>query len=167
MLQSVREYFMRRATSAHYEILCPPGAMSPETMMQFASQREPLFTALDRKLNDAASNTEIRIVFYPDSAGPVATASTPGPYTVTGTTVRTRINGLIPQLDPAADAEALLHVAWGNPGNPRMARWTATWLVGQWHGEELGMAAAGIEQRLGHKKVSTLLDPAPKELSAP
>ena len=165
--QFIRESLMQRATSAHYEILCPPGDMSPETMRQFASQREALFTTLDRKLDDAASNAEIQIVFYPDSAAPVSTASTPEPYTVTGTTVRTRVNGLTPQLDPAADAEALLHVAWGNPGNPRMGQWAATWLVGEWHGEELGMAAAGVEQRLGHKKVSTLLDPSSNEISSP
>jgi hypothetical protein len=165
--QFVRESFMRRATSAHYEILCPPGDMSPETMRQFASEREALFTTLDRKLNDAASNAEIQIVFYPNVAAPVSTASTPQPYAVTGTTVRTTVNGLIPQLDPAADAEALLHVAWGNPGTPHIGRWTATWLVGEWHREALGMAAAEMEQRLGHKKVSTLLDPSSKEISSP
>jgi hypothetical protein len=141
--------------------------MSPETKREFASQREALFTILDRKLDDAASNTEIQIVFYPDAVAPVSTASTPQPYTVTGTTVRTTVNGLIPQLDPAADAEALLHVAWGNPGTPHMGQWAATWLVGEWHREALGMAAAELEQRRGHKKLSTLLDPSSKDVSSP
>lgn len=164
--QFIRESFMQRVTSAHYEILCPPGAMSPETMRQFAEQRETLFTALDRKLDDAGSNAEIRVIFYPDSPPPMATTSTPQPYRVTGTTIRTKINGLTPELDPAGDAEALLYVAWGNPGNPRMGRWAANWLVGEWRGEELGMAAAAVEQRLGHKTVSTLLDPSSKDISS-
>jgi hypothetical protein len=162
--QFLRESFMQRVTSAHYEILCPPGAMTPETMRQFAEQREPLFTALDRKLDDAGSNAEIQIIFYPDLPPPLSTASTPQPYTVTGTAIRTRINGLIPRLDSAADAEALLHVAWGNPGNPRVGKWAATWLVGEWRGEELGMAAASVEQRLGHKTVSALLAPSSNEM---
>ena len=40
-------------------------------------------------------------------------------------------------------------------------------LVGEWRGEDLGMAAAGAEQRLGHKKVSSLLDIHSGELSSP
>ena len=40
-------------------------------------------------------------------------------------------------------------------------------LVGEWHGEELGMAAAGAEQRLGHQKVSILLNPHSSEISSP
>ena len=166
--QFIRESFMQRVTSAHYEVLCPPGAIFPDAMRQFAAQRESLFTTLDRKLNDAASNAEIRVIFYPDSSAPVFTGS--APYEVAGTTIRARINGPngpAPQLDPAADAEALLHVAWGNPGNARVGKWTATWLVGEWRGEELGMAAAAVEQRLGHKRVSTLLDPSSNEISSP
>lgn len=164
--QLIRESFMERVTSAHYEILCPPGVISPEAMRQFASERESLFTLLDRKLGDAGSNAEIRIIFYPDSLAPVPTAGSPQPYVVTGTTIRTKINGLTPQLDSAADAEALLHVAWGNPGNSRMGEWAAIWLVGERHGQELGMAAAAVEQRLGHKRVSSLLDPSSSDISS-
>ncbi len=36
-----------------------------------------------------------------------------------------------------------------------MGKWAAMALVGEWHGEELGMAAAGAEQKLGHQKVSS------------
>ena len=31
------------------------------------------------------------------------------------------------------------------------------WLVGDWRGAEIGMAAAQVEQRLGHKKLASLL----------
>src|SRR5712671_4359232 len=106
----VRESLMQRVTSAHYQVLCPPGALSQEVMTKFASQREPLFASLDGKLNDAASNAEIRIILDPHFKAGGTTASTTQVYEVTGRTIRTRLSGRVPELDPAADAEALLHV---------------------------------------------------------
>jgi len=153
----VRESLMQSVTSAHYRVLCPPGALSQEAMTQFAMQRESLFVAVDRKLNDVASNTEIRVIFDPDFKASAAMTEAGQPYEVTGATVRTMLRGSVPELDPAADAEALLHVAWGKPGSPLVAHWTALWLIGRWQGQELGMAAAEVEQKVGHKKVSNLL----------
>jgi hypothetical protein len=153
----IRESLMQSVTSAHYQILCPPGALSQQTMTQFAEQRESLFAGLDRKLNDAASNVEIRVILDPDFRATDAATGVAQPYEVTGTTIRTKLSGTPPQLDSAADAEALLYAAWGKPGSPLIAHWTALWLVGEWHGEELGMAAATVEQRAGHKKVASLL----------
>jgi hypothetical protein len=153
----VRESLMQSVTSAHYQVLCPPGALSQEAMTQFASQREMLFVAVDRKLNDAASNSEIRVIFDPDFKAGAASTGVAEAYDVTGTTVRTGLSGRVPQLDPAADTVALLHVAWGEPGSPVIAHWTALWLVGRWQGQELGMAAAEVEQRIGHKQVASLL----------
>jgi hypothetical protein len=163
----VRETLMQRVTSAHYQILCPPGAMPAETMTQFVSQRESLFATLNRTLNDAASNTEIKLVFDPEFRRTNARADAAQPYEVTGTTIRTKLSGAAPQLDSAADAEALLHAAWGKPGSPLIAHWTAVWLVGGWHGEELGMAAAELEQKLGHERVATLLGQAPGGATSP
>src|SRR3979490_1166358 len=153
----VRESLMQRVTSAHYQVLCPPGALSQEAMTQFATQREMLFVAVDRKLNDAASNSEIRVLFDPDFKAGAASTGGAQAYDVTGTTVRTRLSGRVPQLDPAADAVALLHVAWGEPGSAVIAHWTALWLVGRWQGQEVGMAAAEGEERIGHKQVASLL----------
>jgi len=163
----VRESLMQRVTSAHYEILCPPGALSQDAMTEFATKREPLFTALDKKLGDPASNLEIRVVFDPNSPGPPAGESGPQPYSVAGTTIRTKLNGKNPQLPAAADAEALLYAAWGKPGNAQLARWTAIWLVGEWRGTEIGMAAAQVEQRLGHKMLASLLVDPGGEISSP
>src|ERR1700686_3005731 len=132
----VRESFMQSVTSTHYQILCPPTALSQEAMTQFAAQRESLFAAVDRKLSDVASNAEIRLIFDPDFKTSDATMGAAQPYQVTGTTVRTMLRGRVPELDPAADAEALLHVAWGEPGSPLIAHWTALWLVGRWQGQE-------------------------------
>jgi hypothetical protein len=153
----IRESRMQSVTSARYQVLCPPGSLSQQTMLQFAEQRESLFAGLDRKLNDAASNAKIRVILDPDFRATDAAVGTAQTYEVTGTTIRTKLSGALPQLDSAADAEALLHAAWGNPGNPLIAHWTAVWLVGDWQGEELGMAAATVEQRIGHKKVESLL----------
>jgi hypothetical protein len=163
----LRESLMQSVTSAHFQILCPPGALSQEAMTQFATQREPLFASLNGKLNDAASNTEIRLIFDPDFKPAGTPANTTQVYEVTGTTIRTRLSGRVPELDPAADAEALLHVAWGEPGNSLIAHWTALWLVGRWEGQELGMAAAEVEQRVGHKKVANLLGQQPDTATSP
>jgi hypothetical protein len=161
-----RESFMQEATSTHYKILCLPRALSADDMRQFAAQREPLFAALDGKLGDAGSNAEIRIIFDsvpPDSA---ASTGTPEPYVVTGTTIRTQLFDRNPQLDSAADAEALLHVAWGKPGNAHIARWASIWLVSEVKGQDLGMAAADVEQRYGHQKVASVLGQPPAEIAS-
>jgi hypothetical protein len=163
----VRESLMQRVTSSHYEILCPPGALPQDAMTEFAMQREPLFTALDKKLSDADSNTEIRIIFDPNFPESPAGETGQQPYSVTGTTIRTKLIGQTPQLPAAADAEALLYAAWGKPGNAQLARWTAIWLVGDWRGAEIGMAAAQVEQRLGHKKLASLLVDPGGEISSP
>jgi hypothetical protein len=163
----VRESLMQRVTSSHYEILCPPGALPQNSMTEFAIQREALFTALDKKLSDADSNTEIRIIFDPNFPESPAGETGQQPYSVTGTTIRTKLIGQTPQLPAAADAEALLYAAWGKPGNAQLARWTAIWLVGDWRGTEIGMAAAQVEQRLGHKKLASLLVDPGGEISSP
>jgi hypothetical protein len=161
----VRESLMQRVTSSHYEILCPAGALSQSAMMQFATEIEPLFTTLDKKLGDAASNAEIRVIFDPRFPPP-SDATGSQLYSVTGTTARTRLSGQFPQLPAAADAEAMLSVAWGKHGNAQIARWTAIWVVGDWHGAEIGMAAAQVEQRLGHKRVESLLANPAGEISS-
>jgi hypothetical protein len=155
--QYLRELLMQSVTSSHYRVLCPPGALSQEAMTQFAKQREPLFTSLDAKLNDVASNAEIQVIFDPAFKASAEATDSEKPFEVTGATIRTSLRGRVPELGPAADAEGLLHIAWGQPGSPVVAHWTALWLVGSWQGQELGMAAAQVEQKVGHQKVTNLL----------
>jgi hypothetical protein len=162
----VRESLMQRVTAAHYEILCPPGGLSHDAMNDFAKQRETLFAALNKKLGDADSNTEIRIVFDPDFSAPTASEAAELPYAITGTTVRAKLIGQRPALPASADAEAMLDAAWGKPGNANLARWTAIWLLGEWRGAEIGMAAAQVEQRLGHKKVEIVLGGPAAQISS-
>src|SRR5271169_1076523 len=146
----VRESLMQRVTSAHYEILCTRGALSQAAMMEFAAQREPLFTALNKKLREADSNVKVRIIFDSNFSRPQGNETGQESYSVTGRTIRSTLYGRRPQILAAADAEVLLYAAWGKPGNAQIALWTANWLVGNWHGMEIGMAAAHVEQRLGH-----------------
>ena len=162
----IRESAMRHATSAHCEVLFPSGAAPQDAMTQFATQRDFLFTALDQKLGNAAASAKIRIVFDPDFS-PRAAGETPeAAYSVSGTKIHARLDGPVPQLPPAADAEALLHAAWGDPGNKQIARWTAIWLAGDWGGMGIGMGAAQLEQRLGHQKLATVLGAPPGEISS-
>jgi hypothetical protein len=163
----VRESLMQRVASAHYEILCPPGALTQAAMMEFAMQREPLFSALHKKLGGADSNVRIRIFLDPEFSGPSLDDTGQPSYSVTGTTVRTKLDGEKPRLPAAADSEALLYAAWGKPGNAQIALWTAIWLVGEWRGAEIGMAAAQVEQRLGHKKLASVLSDPGGEISSP
>ncbi|HET6145093.1 MAG TPA: hypothetical protein VFE02_16405 [Candidatus Acidoferrales bacterium] len=163
----VRESLMQRVTSVHYEILCPPKALTRDAMLKFATQREYLFNALNKKLSDADSNKEIRVIFDPKFKPDPLDTTGRQPYSVSETTIRTELKSDTPQLPAAADAESLLYGAWGEPGNPQIARWAATWLAGQANGTDFGMAAAQVEQRLGHKKVASLLADPGGEISSP
>jgi hypothetical protein len=163
----VRESLMQRVTSVHYEILCPPKALTQDAMVKFGAQREHLFAALNKKLGDADSNKEIRVIFDPKFTPDAPDATGRQPYSVSGTTIRTTLKGETPQLPAAADAESLLYAAWGEPGNSLLARWIAAWLAGQTNGTDFGMAAAQIEQRLGHKTVAVLLADPGGEISSP
>jgi hypothetical protein len=162
-----RESLMQRVTSVHYEILCPPKALTQDAMNKFAAQRERLFNALNKELGEADSNKEIRIIFDPEFSPQTPDTTGRQPYAVSGTTIRTELKTETPQLPPAADAESLLEAAWGEPGNAQIARWIAIWLAGQTNGADFGMAAASVEQRLGHKTVASLLADPGGEISSP
>src|SRR5580658_8223121 len=97
--QFVRESFMQRVTSAHYEILSPRGVLPPDALMDFATQREPLFAAIEKKLGGAGSNIKIRIVFDPEfRALPQADGIPMRLYSVSATTIRTALNEETPRL---------------------------------------------------------------------
>jgi hypothetical protein len=167
LVRFARESFMQSVTSGHYEVLSPKGALTPAATAEFAAQREPLFAALNKKLGNAASSARIRVVFDPKLPPAPSTDISQPTYSVDGTTVRTRLSGTTLRLPEAADAGALLYPAWGAPGNEQVARWIANWLVGDWRGAEIGMAAAQVEQRLGHKNVESLLVDPGAEIASP
>lgn len=161
-----REARMQRTNSAHYEILSPPGMLSPEELAKFSSEREKTFAELDGKLGGAAPGARIRIVLDPEfEPGRQGQQDKTDLYQVSGTTIRSKLTGASVALPDAADAEALLYAAWGPPGNPQIARWAGIALAGAWHGTEIGMAAAGLEQKSGHQKLENMIsegiEPAP------
>jgi hypothetical protein len=160
--RALRESRMRRVESVHYEILCPRGVVSEQALMRFAAERESLFASLNGKLGGRASNARLRLTMESDF-----TPSQDQTYLVDGTSIRAKWTGSDPQLDPSADAEAILDVVWGPPGNPVIARWAATALVGQWRGEELGMAAAAVEQNLGHQPAANVLRQSSAAIASP
>jgi len=162
----IRESFMEHITSAHYEVLAPANALSKGTMEQFAARRETVFATLNQRLGTSTSNAKIRVVLDPAFPGTTSSATSEQPYSVSGTTIRTKLIAGNPALPAAADAEALLFAAWGKPGNDRIARWTATWLTGDWRGSEIGMAAAEVEQKFGYKNLQFVLDDSPTEIAA-
>ena len=160
----VRESLMQRRAFAHYELLCPEGSLPPDALQKFAAQRDALFAELGKKLGSAGTNATIRIIFDPHFSEVRESRGNEQPYSVSGTTIRTKLDSQSASLPPAADAEALLYAAWGKPGNARIAQWTAIWLTGEWRGTEIGMAAAEVEQKLGHKRLATVLSDPPSEL---
>jgi hypothetical protein len=161
--QFVQESFMQRVRTEHYEILWPRGALSQQAIIQLAAHRESLFAELDKKVGQAGQRAAIRVIFEPPASVQSAQEDGPESYSVTGTTVRSALRGSKAELPPAADAEALLRSAWGRPGNPQIARWTANWLVGEWRGAEIGMAAAQVEQKSGHQKLPNMLGAEPRQ----
>jgi hypothetical protein len=160
----IRESLMQRETSAHYEILYPAETLSPDALKQFTTQRESLLEQFDKKLGEAGSSARIHIVFDPAYSMAKSEQSGEEPYSVYGTTIRTKLGAQTPSLPPVADAEAVLFAAWGKPGNARIARWTSIWLTGEWRGSEIGMAAAEVEQKVGYKKLEIILSDSPGQI---
>ena len=154
----IRESRVQRTASAHYEVVYPAGAIREQGLQQFLSQRESLFVTLNERLGGKASGTRLRIIFDPEFSPRISEPGATEFYSVDGLTIRARQNASAPVLDSAADGEAMLTAAWGKPGNPLIAHWTAVWLVGEWRGHDLGMSAAEVQQKLGHTTLLNLLE---------
>lgn len=120
----IRESRVQRIASAHYQVSYPVGAIRQEALEQFLSQRESLFATLNDRLGGRASGARIRIIFDPEFSSKDFAPTATEFYSVDGMNIRTRLNGSAPELDSAADAEAMLTAAWGKPGNPLIAQWT-------------------------------------------
>ena len=128
-----RESLMHRVTSAHYEILCPPGAV-PDTMKEFATQQRISFHTLDKKLGDAG---RMRKFASSSTRFPIASACESGqrPYSVSGTTIRTKLKGLVPSFPTRPTPKR----SFTQPGASRETRKSpvdAMWLVGEWRGQK-------------------------------
>ncbi len=156
-------------SSAHYQILYDPKVYSPETIRAFAEEREQILAAAAAQLDLplAASAVHLRVVLYPNLASLRAAAAAERPYSVEGTTIRAVLGDYNTQVDPAADAAALLDAAWGPPGTARMGEWVARWLAGTWRGREVNEWAAQIEGEVGHYTVAQLVASSSDGLLSP
>ena len=159
-----RQSRMQRAASAHYLVMASPRLASSQALERFASGREAVFAPLDSKLGARASDARIKIIFdehFDEEFAPdPETAGAPREYEVLGAEIRAKPSGTTLELDPAADAAAILHAVWGRPASPVIARWAAIGLTGQWRGEDLGIAAARVAQKFGHQTIAALVQPA-------
>ncbi|HJY88292.1 MAG TPA: hypothetical protein VKE24_15775 [Candidatus Acidoferrales bacterium] len=156
---------LRRFSSSHHQVLYDPGAFSADFIRQFAQERERILAAETRRLNlspnpsgtGRASPIHLRIVLYPDLSSFRKATGIERTYGVEGTTIRAVLGGYIKEVDPAADAAALLNAAWGRAGSPRMGDWAAEWLAGEWHGRTVDDCAAQIEREQGHYLLAQLV----------
>src|SRR2546422_7002474 len=57
--------------------------------------------------------------------------STLFPYTTLFRSLRAVLGGSVAEVDPAADAAALLNADWGPAGSARMGEWVSRWLAGE------------------------------------
>jgi hypothetical protein len=151
------ERHLSQTRSAHYAVLYDPRAYSVETVRSFADERERILAGQAARLNVPADHVHLRVVLYPDFAGKKAATGTMRAFSVMDTTIHAVLGGYVTQLDPAADAAALLHAAWGAPGTPSMDEWVARWLAGTWYGQAIPAAAAQIESEVGHYSLADLL----------
>jgi len=161
--QSLRRWYaestMSSLSSAHYEIYSPRGAFTPAQLNDFVTARENIFNEMTAKLHSPPGKTRLRMVLYPSFPSIAEATGAMRAHTVSGTTVRAVLGGSISQVDPAADAQALLHALWGQPSSERMGKWTARWLAGEWEGGDVSDAAAMLDRNTGHRTLAQLLDP--------
>jgi hypothetical protein len=169
------ERHLERLSSSHYEILYDPRAHSPEAIWTFVAERERTLAAQAVRLNqalDASADPQhpeihLRVVLYPNLSSMRLATSSERPFRVDGTTIRAVVENYISGLDPAADAAALLHAAWGPPGAQRMDEWVARWLAGEWRGRAVDDWATQIESEVGHYTLAQLVAGSSDELLSP
>lgn len=150
----------------HYEIRYNSQAFRPEFVRQFSEERERTFAALASRLleadpsltQDSVDQARICIILYEDFPRKRLATRSDRPYTVEGGTLHVLMYGYIQTLDPAADAAALLHEAWGAASSLVIRGWVARFLAGDWRGETVEAVAARLHWEEGHYPLKRLLD---------
>jgi hypothetical protein len=153
---------MSRFAFAHHDIHYNPRQFPPDVILAVATEREK------NLLSDAAriefpgdELPRFQVYLYGDFPSEREATGGHFPYGVRGTRIRAVLAGSVQQIDPAADAEALLRFAWGAPGAPLTGDWTAHWLAGEWRGRDIDAWAAQMETELGHHSAQELLEDSP------
>lgn len=165
--RSLAEY-----NSAHYSILFDPARFDEQQIWELAAERERMLAALAARLHPVVAgqtgagspqqllaNLRIRLVLYPSAVAKRMATREDGTWTISGSTIRAHFETRSGQLDPAADAAALLHEICGGPGDALLGRWVARWLAGTWRGGPIEQAAARILAEEGHFALAQLMQP--------
>ncbi len=154
-------------SSAHYKILFAPRSHAAESVRALAEQRERLLATMAGRLETPPEKVRLRVVLYPDLASLRAATGSERAYRVDGATIRAVLGGYIVQVDPAADAAALLNTAWGRPGSTHVGEWVARWLAGQCCDRDIAQWAAQIESEVGHYTLAQLADSSSDSFLSP
>ena len=149
---------LERSSFTHYEILYDPQSFSSEFIGKFATAREALLANLARRLNASLDHARLRVILYSSLQAKRSATGNSQPYLVEGQTLRAVLGGSVAEVDPAADAAALLDAGWGPLGSARIGEWVSRWLAGEWRGRTLEQWAGQIEREGGHYTLAQLAD---------
>ncbi len=152
---------MSRFAFAHHDIHYNPRQFAPGAILAVAAEREKNLLSDAARIEFSGELPRLQVYLYGDFPSEREATGSHLPYHVRGTRIRAVLSGSIQELDPAADAEALLRFAWGTPGAPLGGEWVAHWLAGSWRGQSIPAWAAQLETELGHHTAKELIEDSP------
>jgi hypothetical protein len=151
------EQRLERLSTAHYEILYDPAAFPREAVERIGAEREQFLSDLSARLAADPEEVRVRLILYPSFVSKRAATRNDRTFTVSGNTIRAVLHGYVKRIDPAADAMALLHSAWGEPGSPVVGGWMARWLANEYRERPLDQTVAQIHSARAPISVADLL----------
>jgi hypothetical protein len=163
----IAEQRLERLATEHYEILYDPAAFPRETVEALGAERERILARLAARLGADADEVRIRLILYPSFIAKRAATRNDRAFTVSGNTIRAVLHGYVQNVDPAADATALLQAKWGEPGSAVVGGWVARWLANEYRGRPLEDAVAQIGRARDAISVADLLNGAPDGMLSP
>ena len=151
------EHRMAELASAHYKIRYDSAHFSRQFIEGLAAKRETILAREAALLKFPVDSARLHLFIYGDFSAERRATSSREPYSVDGTAVRAVLGGYIQELDPAADAAALLNAVWGGPGSRLLGAWVARWLAGEWRGRSVDAWAAQIQSEVRDYSLAELL----------
>ena len=152
---------LERLASAHYDIRYPAARFTSAAIQTLASEREKLLAADAARLGVSLDSVHLTIILYGDFPSERRATRNHLPFAVEGATIRAALTGYVHDVDPVADASALLNTTWGKPGSPLLGDWVARWLAGDWRDRPIEAWASQIESEVGHHTIRELFEGVP------